>query len=66
MKETSILQGHRRPIKLAAPVTKGVRSMPSPGARGCGPDILTEIGLGGRVEALIEAGVVRVEGVVAG
>jgi crotonobetainyl-CoA:carnitine CoA-transferase CaiB-like acyl-CoA transferase len=37
---------------------------PKPGADG--PDILTEIGLGDRIEALIEAGVVRVNGVAAG
>jgi len=37
---------------------------PKPGADG--PDILTEIGLGDRIEALIEAGAVRVEGVAAG
>ena len=37
---------------------------PKPGADG--PDILTEIGLGDRIEALIEAGVVRVDGVAAG
>ena len=37
---------------------------PRPGVDG--PDILTEIGLGDRIEALIEAGVVRVEGVAAG
>jgi crotonobetainyl-CoA:carnitine CoA-transferase CaiB-like acyl-CoA transferase len=37
---------------------------PKPGVDG--PDILTEIGLGDRIEALIEAGVVRVDGVAAG
>jgi crotonobetainyl-CoA:carnitine CoA-transferase CaiB-like acyl-CoA transferase len=37
---------------------------PKPGVDG--PDILTEISLGDRVEALIESGVVRVEGVAAG
>src|ERR1043166_3539582 len=35
MEETSILQGHRRQVKLAALVTAGVRSMPSVRARGC-------------------------------
>jgi crotonobetainyl-CoA:carnitine CoA-transferase CaiB-like acyl-CoA transferase len=37
---------------------------PKPGVDG--PDILTEVGLGDRIEALIEAGVVRVDGVAAG
>jgi crotonobetainyl-CoA:carnitine CoA-transferase CaiB-like acyl-CoA transferase len=45
------------------PISPG-QPAPKPGADG--PDILTEIGLGDRIEALIEAGVVRVEGVAAG
>jgi crotonobetainyl-CoA:carnitine CoA-transferase CaiB-like acyl-CoA transferase len=47
----------RTPIRVGQPASK-------PGADG--PPILTEIGLGDRVEALIEAGVVRVDGVAAG
>jgi crotonobetainyl-CoA:carnitine CoA-transferase CaiB-like acyl-CoA transferase len=47
----------RTPIRVGQPA-------PKPGADG--PDILTEIGLGDRIEALIEAGVVRVDGVAAG
>jgi crotonobetainyl-CoA:carnitine CoA-transferase CaiB-like acyl-CoA transferase len=40
------------------------RPAPKPGSDG--PEILTEIGLADRLEALIEAGVVRVDGVAAG
>jgi len=45
------------------PITPG-HPAPKPGADG--PDILTEIGLSDRIEALIEAGVIRVDGVAAG
>ena len=47
----------RTPIHVGQPA-------PKPGTDG--PDILTEIGLGDRIEALLEAGVVRVDGVAAG
>ena len=47
----------RTPIRLGQPA-------PKPGADG--PAILAEMGLGDRLEALIEAGVLRVDGVVAG
>jgi crotonobetainyl-CoA:carnitine CoA-transferase CaiB-like acyl-CoA transferase len=47
----------RTPICVGPPASK-------PGADG--PAILTEIGLGDRIAALIEAGVVRVDGVAAG
>jgi crotonobetainyl-CoA:carnitine CoA-transferase CaiB-like acyl-CoA transferase len=47
----------RTPIRIGQPASK-------PGADG--PAILAEIGLGDRIEALIEAGVVRVDGVAAG
>jgi crotonobetainyl-CoA:carnitine CoA-transferase CaiB-like acyl-CoA transferase len=47
----------RTPIRIGQPA-------PKPGADG--PAILAEMGLGARLEALIEAGVVRVDGIVAG
>jgi crotonobetainyl-CoA:carnitine CoA-transferase CaiB-like acyl-CoA transferase len=47
----------RTPIRVGRPA-------PKPGSDAS--EILTEIGLGGRLEALIEAGLVRVDGVAAG
>ncbi len=47
----------RTPIRVGRPA-------PKPGSDA--PEILSEIGLGDRLEALIEAGVVRVDGVAAG
>jgi crotonobetainyl-CoA:carnitine CoA-transferase CaiB-like acyl-CoA transferase len=51
------------PRLSSTPIAPG-QLAPKPGADG--PDILTEIGLGDCIEALIEAGVVRVDGVAAG
>jgi crotonobetainyl-CoA:carnitine CoA-transferase CaiB-like acyl-CoA transferase len=47
----------RTPIRVGRPA-------PKPGSDA--PEILAEIGLGDRIEALIEAGVVRIDGVAAG
>ena len=51
------------PRLSSTPIAPG-QLAPKPGADE--PDILTEIGLGDCIEALIEAGVVRVDGVAAG
>jgi crotonobetainyl-CoA:carnitine CoA-transferase CaiB-like acyl-CoA transferase len=50
--------------RLSRPPIQVGRPAPKPGSDG--PAILTEIGLADRIEALIEAGVVRVNGVAAG